>query len=60
MIRKSGAHFCDKIMLKVMIWRMFLSIRRLHLIGTCAKEQFFVIDFFPTVGYMPVSVPSAD
>jgi hypothetical protein len=28
MTRKSGIHFCDKVMLKLLIWRMFLSIRR--------------------------------
>jgi hypothetical protein len=39
MIRKSGTRFCDKIMLKFLIWRMFLSIRRFHLIGTCAKAK---------------------
>ncbi len=37
MIRKSGIHFCDKIMLKLLIWRMFLSMRWSHLIGTCAS-----------------------
>ena len=33
MSRKSGTRFCDGIKLKLLIWRMFLSIRRFHLIG---------------------------
>jgi hypothetical protein len=37
MTRKGGTHFCDKVMLKLLIWRMFLSIRRFRLIGTCYK-----------------------
>jgi hypothetical protein len=37
MIRESGTYFRDKIMLKLMIWRMFLSIGRFRLIGTCDK-----------------------
>jgi hypothetical protein len=32
MTRKSGTHFCAKVMLKLLIWRMFLSIRRNRLI----------------------------
>ena len=34
MIRKSGNHFCDKIMLKLLIWREFFSTRRFRLVGT--------------------------
>ena len=34
MIRKSGNHFCDKIMLKQLILREFFSTRCFHLVGT--------------------------
>ncbi len=56
MTRKSGTHFCDKVMLKLLIWRIFLSIRRFRLIGICynamgaghhgsaAKQQVFRVN----------------
>ena len=37
MIRKSGNHFCGKIMLKQLILREFFSTRRFHLVGTRAS-----------------------
>jgi hypothetical protein len=37
MIRKSGNHFCGKIMLKQLIWSEFISTRCLHLVGTRAR-----------------------
>jgi hypothetical protein len=37
MIRKSGNHFCDKIMLKQLILREFFSTRCFHLVGTRAS-----------------------
>jgi hypothetical protein len=41
MTRKSGTHFCDKVMLKLLNWRMFLSIRRFRLIGTSYRGARF-------------------
>jgi hypothetical protein len=39
MIPKSGFHFCDKIMLKNVIRRGFLSARRFHLDGARATQR---------------------
>jgi hypothetical protein len=39
MTRKSETHFCDKVMLKLLIWRMLLSIRRFRLIGKCDRAS---------------------